>query len=156
MSIHMYKYRGNNFYFFHKQSLFLSMECLNRKSFVIGPFWKPLFTGKWTVCKILLNRYIYCTFSSHTHIWCAFLCIVKLSHQSSSMQLTTCAWVVCLNGTPLRSGRVTYLKRFFFAKSIYSLVTNVFSVSKLILWYLNMSSFDLALSVWTLFRDQQL
>jgi len=39
--------------------------------------------------------------------------------------------------TPLRSGRVTHLKRRF-SKNIYMFVTNVhvFGVSKLILWYL--------------------
>ena len=51
-----------------------------------------------------------------------------------------------LKGTTLRSGRVTQLKRFFF-ENLYFLVTNVLSVSKLILWYLTMSSYRFCNSV---------
>jgi len=47
-----------------------------------------------------------------------------------------------LTGAPLRSGGVTCKKISF--ENLYFLVTNIFSVSKLILWYLNMSSIDLA------------
>jgi len=42
----------------------------------------------------------------------------------------------CLKGTPQRSGCVTHLKKDKF-KNLYFLVTNVFSVSKLILRYIN-------------------
>ena len=48
-----------------------------------------------------------------------------------------------VKGTPLRSGRATHLKRFFF-ENLYFLVINVLSVSKLILWYHTMSTIDLA------------
>ena len=47
-----------------------------------------------------------------------------------------------LTGAPLRSGCVTCKKISF--ENLYFLVTNIFSVSKLFLWYLNMSSIDLA------------
>jgi len=46
-------------------------------------------------------------------------------------------------GTQLRSGRVTHIKNKNI-ENLYFLVTIVFSVSKLILWCLNMSSIDLA------------
>jgi len=45
--------------------------------------------------------------------------------------------------TPPRSCHVPHLKKIFF-ENLYFLVTNVFSVSKVILWYLNMSSIDFA------------
>ena len=50
------------------------------------------------------------------------------------------AWV---KGNPLRTGRVTHIKRFFI-ENLYFLDINVFTVSNYILWYLNMSSIDLA------------
>jgi len=63
-----------------------------------------------------------------------------------------------LKGTQLRSSRVIHVKRKF--SKTYFLVTNVFGVSKLILWYLNMSSIDLATRFktgmyLTLFRDHE-
>jgi len=45
--------------------------------------------------------------------------------------------------TPLKSGRVITLKKISF-ENLYFLVTNVFSVSKGISWYLDISSVDLA------------
>jgi len=56
----------------------------------------------------------------------------------------TCCWrfVYCflyvLKGTPLRSGRVTHLKRFFFENCF--LVVDVFIALQSILWYLYMSA----------------
>jgi len=51
-----------------------------------------------------------------------------------------------INGTTLRSGRVTLKKNIFV--NLYFLVTNVFGVSNLIVSYLNMPSIDLT----TLFK----
>jgi len=47
-----------------------------------------------------------------------------------------------IKGTPLKSGCLTHVNLFF--ENRYFLVNNVLSVSKLILWYINMSSIDLA------------
>jgi len=86
-------------------------------------------------------------------------------HNHNIKQVNTCIhmfyyklpFFIHFKGTPLRSG--CDLRKEFSPENLYFFVTNVFSVSKLIVWYLNMSCIYLAtrhkIGMYLLYREKR-